>query len=151
MWTVALVIVGAAAALGYLYGTATGVFGNADRSQAVAGNKALLDQIPAYPGARYQTTWTFESREGNGWPEAMGPITSYASTRVYAVDGVTARPAVVEWYRSRLAGRCQFRGGSGYGNGKYFDGSFRCGTGIVSIQPFEDRLLIRADYNGYGK
>jgi hypothetical protein len=126
------------------------VFGNADRSRAVAGNEALLDQVPVYPGARYRTTWTFESRDGNGWPEGLGPITSYASTRVYAVDGSPARPVVVEWYRARLARRCQFKGGSGYGDGVYFDASFSCGSGSVHIAPSEDALMIRADYNGYG-
>ncbi len=148
---VALVIVAVAGYLAYLFGTGAGVIGNADRSQHVAGNEALLRQVPVYPGARYGTAYTTESKDNNGWPEGLGPITSYSTTHVYALEAAPSRPAVIQWYRSRLAARCQFRGGSGHGDGRYFDASFRCGNGFIFIAPSEDSLLISADYNGYGR
>lgn len=96
MWAVALLVLGVAAALGYGYGAATGAFGSADRSQNVARNEALLRQVPVYPGARYLTTWTHESKEDNGWPEGLGPITSYSTTHVYALDNAPPAPTVIQ-------------------------------------------------------
>ena len=68
---VVLVIVAVAGYLGYLFGTVSGVIGSADRSQHVAGNEALLRQVPVYPGARYQRGYTTGSKENNGWPEGF--------------------------------------------------------------------------------
>ena len=150
MWVVVLLVAGVAAAAGYGYGAATGAFGNADRSQHVAANEALLRQVPVYPGARYATTWTHESKEDNGWPEGLGPITSYYTTHVYALDiDAQAGPTVTQWYRSHLAGLCQFNGGSAHREGEYFSASFRCGRGLVFIDPSNESLLIRPDHNAY--
>jgi hypothetical protein len=148
---VALVILAVAGYLGYLFGTGAGVIGNADRSQHVAGNEALLRQVPVSPGARYLTAYTTESKDNNGCPEGLGPITSYSTTHVYALEAALSRSAVIQWYRSRFAARCRFSGGSGHGDGRYFDASFHCGNGSIFIAPTEDSLLISADYNGYGR
>lgn len=84
-------------------------------------------------------------------PEGLGPITSYRTFHVYALEGAPSRPAVIQWYRSRLGARCRFSGGSGHGDGRYYDASFHCGSGSIFIAPSEDSLLISADYNGYGR
>ena len=134
------------------YGVAEGLgwVGNVDRTQHLAGNDALLRQVPVYPGASYVGTAISDSKEGNGsWPEGFGPITSYTTAHDYKLDDPPKRPVVIDWYRSRLAGRCEFRTGSGYGGGRYFDATFRCGNGSVVITPYNDWLLIKADYDAY--
>jgi hypothetical protein len=142
-----------AAVLWVSYGVAAGLgmVGNDDRSRHLAGNEALLRDVPIYPGAAYLGATIYESKEGNGYAEGFGPITSYTTTRHYGLDDAPERPAVVDWYRSHLAEKCEFRHGSGHGDGRYFDGLFRCGTGYIQISPSEDSLSISADYDAYAE
>ncbi len=147
LWAVALLVFVPAATVGWFFLSAAGKIGNVDRSEHVARNEAVLDQIPVYPGVRFLQTQNIESKDGNGWPEGMGPITSWSTSHVYEYPpGDVDRPAVIDWYRSRLAARCDFRGGSG-SEGQFFDATFRCGNSLVFIAAVEDVLEIRADFD----
>jgi hypothetical protein len=74
------------------------------KARFVKANRALLNRVGAFPGARRVTEYSSDHRDGNGCLEGMGPPTSYSTDRMFELPKGARGPQVVEYYAGRLAG-----------------------------------------------
>jgi hypothetical protein len=74
-----------------------------DKRAYTARNQAIMESLPLYPGARFETAFTMKDQGGNGWPcENCGPATAYQSYRFYRLPAGTDPQAVLAFYERRM-------------------------------------------------
>jgi hypothetical protein len=77
-----------------------------EEADYIAANEAILDELPALPGAELTQTTTAPYFEGDG---AGAPVAGYTTNAVFRVPDGTSAEDVVSFYEEELSGEWESR------------------------------------------
>jgi hypothetical protein len=76
---------------------------DAVKARFVKANRAILDSLPVFPGAKLDYESSSDDRSFNGCLEGTGPATSYTTYRRFDLPAATRGEDVLEFYEQELS------------------------------------------------
>jgi hypothetical protein len=73
-----------------------------NRDKYVANNVAVLRELPVFPGARKMSEMSIGEKRNNGYPEGIGPYTSYITSWMYELPPGVSDQDILRFYDRKL-------------------------------------------------
>jgi hypothetical protein len=135
-------LAGAGVLLGLSFGGCT--LKSVDERDYTQRNQEVLGDVPAFPGATLQSSYSAGSRSGNGWLENSGRYTSFHTERIYTLPPDNGAEQVLSFYESELDEHWTLRAFT------TCERTFRNGRASLFVSACHESLRMSVDHNAYG-